>query len=167
MRCWRGYLSAVRYKCFAYHPADATATPSSLASLKSRFIKPFWCRLTQVIMQKAAVKAGVPVCVAVVQWKCCKRVVDRTVSHARCVSFSSLTGLITVCRAAGRRSLSSSVRFIKPRSSSDRTDRSPFTAGTLRERLGSLTCIHWFISNITAQRIQCDVVHKTAYKLLN
>ena len=27
MRCWHGYLSAVRCKWFAYGPADATATP--------------------------------------------------------------------------------------------------------------------------------------------
>jgi len=34
--CWCGYLSAAKCKQFAYGPADATATPSSLASLKSR-----------------------------------------------------------------------------------------------------------------------------------
>ena len=39
MRCWRGYLSAARCKWFMYGPADATATPSSLASLKSRSTK--------------------------------------------------------------------------------------------------------------------------------
>jgi len=33
---WRGYLSGVRCKWFAYDPADATATPSSLAPVKSR-----------------------------------------------------------------------------------------------------------------------------------
>jgi len=38
MRCWRGYLSWVRYKWFAYGPADATATPSSLAPVKSRMV---------------------------------------------------------------------------------------------------------------------------------
>ena len=38
MRCWRGYLSAARCKWFAYGPADATATLSSLASLKSRMV---------------------------------------------------------------------------------------------------------------------------------
>ena len=36
MRCWHGYVYAVRCEWFAYCPADATATPSSLASLKSR-----------------------------------------------------------------------------------------------------------------------------------
>ena len=35
MRCWHSYLSGVRCKWFVYGPADATATPSSLASLKS------------------------------------------------------------------------------------------------------------------------------------
>jgi len=33
MRCWCGYLSGAKCKWFAYGPADATATPSSLASL--------------------------------------------------------------------------------------------------------------------------------------
>jgi len=36
-RCWRGYLSGARCKQFASGPADATATPSSLALLKSTF----------------------------------------------------------------------------------------------------------------------------------
>jgi len=36
MRCWHGYLSGTRCKWFAYGPADATATPSSLGSLKSK-----------------------------------------------------------------------------------------------------------------------------------
>jgi len=31
---WRGYLSAVKCKLFAYGPADATATPSSVAAVK-------------------------------------------------------------------------------------------------------------------------------------
>ena len=35
---WRGYLSEVRYKLFAHGPADACATLSSLASLKSRIL---------------------------------------------------------------------------------------------------------------------------------
>ena len=37
-RYWRGYLSEARCKWFVYCPADATATPSSLTSLKSRLI---------------------------------------------------------------------------------------------------------------------------------
>jgi len=37
---------------FAHGPADATATPSSLASLKSRTVLPFWCRLLQVVLEK-------------------------------------------------------------------------------------------------------------------
>jgi len=32
--------------------ADTTATPSSLASYKSRFVWPFWYRLTQVVLEK-------------------------------------------------------------------------------------------------------------------
>jgi len=35
---WCGYLSDMRCKWFAYGPADATATPSCLASLKSRMV---------------------------------------------------------------------------------------------------------------------------------
>jgi len=38
IRCWHGYLSGVRCNWFAYALADSTATPLSLASLKSRFI---------------------------------------------------------------------------------------------------------------------------------
>jgi len=38
VRYWDGYLSGVRCKWFAYGPADATATWSSLALLKSRMI---------------------------------------------------------------------------------------------------------------------------------
>jgi len=33
VRYWRGYLSVARCKLFAYGPAVATATPSSLGSL--------------------------------------------------------------------------------------------------------------------------------------
>jgi len=33
VRYWLGYLSWARCRWFAYGPADATATPSSLASL--------------------------------------------------------------------------------------------------------------------------------------
>jgi len=36
----------------AYGPADAIATPSSLASLKSRIGQLLWCRLTQVVLEK-------------------------------------------------------------------------------------------------------------------
>ena len=36
MRYCHGYLSGARCICFAYGPDDATATPSSPASLKSR-----------------------------------------------------------------------------------------------------------------------------------
>jgi len=36
--------------CFAYGPADATATPSSLASVNSRKVN--WCWLTQVVLEE-------------------------------------------------------------------------------------------------------------------
>jgi len=52
MRCWRGYLSGARCKWFAYGPADVTATSSSLTSLKSRLVLPFWYQLTQVVLEK-------------------------------------------------------------------------------------------------------------------
>jgi len=51
MSCWRGYLSLVRCKWSAYGPADATATPSSVASLKSRLVWPTWWWLTQFVVQ--------------------------------------------------------------------------------------------------------------------
>jgi len=38
--------------------ADTTATPLSLASLKSRKVYPFWCQLTQVVLEKGS-KTGV------------------------------------------------------------------------------------------------------------
>ena len=38
MRCWCGYLSGMTCKWFAYGPANANATSSSLASVKSRMV---------------------------------------------------------------------------------------------------------------------------------
>jgi len=38
VRYWCGYLSRARCKLFAYGPADATATPSSLAAVKFRMV---------------------------------------------------------------------------------------------------------------------------------
>jgi len=38
VKYWHGYLSEVTCKWFAYGPADATATPSSLAPVKSRMV---------------------------------------------------------------------------------------------------------------------------------
>ena len=52
MRCWHGCLSGVRCKWFIYSPADATATPSPLASLTSRMVFSFWCRLTTTVLEK-------------------------------------------------------------------------------------------------------------------
>jgi len=49
VKCSHGYLSGARCKWFAYTPlVDATATPSSLSSLKSRMFWPLWCQLIQL-----------------------------------------------------------------------------------------------------------------------
>jgi len=47
---WWG--TGARWKWFAYVTADAAATPSSLASSKSRMVLPCWCWLTQVVLEK-------------------------------------------------------------------------------------------------------------------
>ena len=40
-----------KVQVIAYDPADATAT-SRLASLKSRMVLRFWCRFTQVVLER-------------------------------------------------------------------------------------------------------------------
>jgi len=52
IRYWRGYLSGARCERFGCGAADATASPSSLASLKSTLVWPLWCRLTEVVLEK-------------------------------------------------------------------------------------------------------------------
>jgi len=52
IRCRHGYLSGAKCKWFVYGPADATVTSSSLASVKSRTVWPFWCRLIKVVLEK-------------------------------------------------------------------------------------------------------------------
>jgi len=49
---WRGYLSGVWCKWFAYGPADATATPSSLASVKSRMVYLYGAGLPRLSWKK-------------------------------------------------------------------------------------------------------------------
>jgi len=65
MKCWHRYLSWVRCKWFAYGPANTTATPSSLVSLKSTLIYPFrsirW-RLVQVALKKRTLNGCLSVC---------------------------------------------------------------------------------------------------------
>ena len=51
MRCWRGFLSAVRCQWNAYGSADAT--PSSLASAKSRMVYPSGTGLPRLSWKKA------------------------------------------------------------------------------------------------------------------
>ena len=45
-------MSGARCKWFVCGPANATATPSSPDFVKIRNDLPFWCRLTQVILEK-------------------------------------------------------------------------------------------------------------------
>jgi len=52
-------------KWFVYGPAYATATPSSVASLKSRLVQPFWCQLTQVVLEKRPLNGCLSVCLSV------------------------------------------------------------------------------------------------------
>jgi len=53
IRWWQlGYLSGARCKWFVYGPADATATSSSLGSLKSTPVEPFWCQLSGVVLER-------------------------------------------------------------------------------------------------------------------
>jgi len=52
MRSRSTYRSGARCKSFASGPADATATPLYLASLKSRLVQPFWHWLIQVVLEK-------------------------------------------------------------------------------------------------------------------
>jgi len=56
MRCWCGYLSGARCKWLAYGPVVATATLSSLASLKSRMIFTFLVLADPGCSGKEAVK---------------------------------------------------------------------------------------------------------------
>jgi len=60
VRYWHGYLFGA-----VYGPADATATLSSLASLKSRLVEPFWCQITQVVVEKRPLNGCLSVCLSV------------------------------------------------------------------------------------------------------
>ena len=65
-RCWLGVRNSIQSVkierwdpgmviCLepgAYGPADATATPSSVDSLKSRLVQPFCCQLTQIVLER-------------------------------------------------------------------------------------------------------------------
>jgi len=53
VRYWHGYLSGAWWKSFAYGPADATATPSSFATVKSRMVYLSGTGLTRFPEKKA------------------------------------------------------------------------------------------------------------------
>ena len=48
----------------ARDPVDATATPSSLALLKSRMVQPLWCQLTEVVLENRPLNRCLSVCLA-------------------------------------------------------------------------------------------------------
>jgi len=51
-RCLHGYLFGARCKWLAYGPADATATPSSLALVKSRMVYPSGTDLSRLLTDR-------------------------------------------------------------------------------------------------------------------
>jgi len=53
VRYWRGYLSRARCNWFAYGPADATATASSIAPVKSRMVDLSGAGLPRLSWKKA------------------------------------------------------------------------------------------------------------------
>ena len=61
VRCWCSFLPGARCKWFAYGPADATATPSSLASLRSRMLDFFGVDLPRLSLEKRPLKMDVAV----------------------------------------------------------------------------------------------------------
>jgi len=65
MGYWRGSLSGVWCKWFAYGPADATAIPSSLASVRSWMVYLSGVGLPRLSWKKAVIRMCVCVCVYV------------------------------------------------------------------------------------------------------
>jgi len=59
---WRGYLSGARCKLFAYGSADATATPTSLAAVKSD-----WFSLSGASLPRLSWKEAINRCLSVLQ----------------------------------------------------------------------------------------------------
>jgi len=68
LRCWLCYLSVVRCKWFAYGPPDATATPLSLASLKSRMVYPFLCQPLNGCLSLCLLMSECCICVICFSW---------------------------------------------------------------------------------------------------
>jgi len=57
---WRGYLPAARCKLFAYDRVDVTATPSSLAPVKSRMVSLSATGLPRLSWKKGCQTVEVP-----------------------------------------------------------------------------------------------------------
>ena len=70
MRYWHGYLSGATCKWFAYGPSDATVTPSSLASLKSRMAFTFLVPSYRGCPGKRPLNGRLSVCLSVVNCLC-------------------------------------------------------------------------------------------------
>ena len=68
MRCWRGCLCGAKCKWFAYSPADATATPSSRASTKSRMVYPSGTSLPRLSWKKRPLNSCVYVYAVKKEW---------------------------------------------------------------------------------------------------
>jgi len=51
--CWHGYLSGVKCKWFIYRMVQLTPLPPIIScSIKIQNGLPFWCRLTQIVLEK-------------------------------------------------------------------------------------------------------------------
>ena len=90
MGYWRGYLSGVWCKWFAYGPADATATPSSLASVKSRMVY-----LSGAGLPRLSWKRPLNVCMLILdlmQWSGCDQC-SLTVTTAFCDRWLAMDSL--------------------------------------------------------------------------
>jgi len=93
VRYWRGYLSGARYKWFAYCPADAT--PIMSCSTKIQNGLPFWCWLTQVVLEKRPLNgwggssvAGLTFLVGWQEWRLALRPVKTRAGYAQRVCFA-------------------------------------------------------------------------------
>ena len=91
MRCWRGYLYGERCRWFAYGPADATATPSSLASLKLNWFNLPGAGLSRLSWEKRPLKGFLSVWL-LLRLDCCRLFLNCTNTlFSSVVQFSTWT----------------------------------------------------------------------------
>ena len=84
MRCWHDYLSGMRCRLAYGWPSWCHCHSLSLASVKSRFVLPFWYRLTCVVLDKGALNGCV--CVLLTEGHC--------ILYTSCLNTSSTGALI-------------------------------------------------------------------------